>query len=87
MAGALNWDKDVMNIRGALSIFNLLNMAVRDIPVLRELLTGADAQGLIATQFHITGNFENPRAEVDPLSTIQPGLLRSIIDEIEGEEY
>ena len=48
MAGAVDWRQRLINIRGALSIFNIVNMAVQDIPILRELLTGADAQGLIA---------------------------------------
>ena len=87
MAGALNWQRRIMNIRGALSIFNILNMAVQDIPILREVLTGVDGQGLIATQFQVGGDFDQINVQVDPLSTIQPGLLRSVIDEIEGEEY
>ena len=87
IAGVLDWKKKTLNFRGALLLLNLVNMAVRDIPLLGPLLTGANSQGLIATQFQISGVFSDMKMQVDPLSTIQPGLLRSLIDKIEGQDY
>lgn len=87
LAGAMNWTTGTMNFRGAIAPFNIVNQVLGEIPVIRELFTGAGQEGLFAAQFGVKSTFNNPQVEVDPLSIIQPGLLRSLIDEIEGQTY
>lgn len=87
MAGALNWSRRSLNFRGALAPFNIINMVLGEIPVISELFTGVNGQGLFAAQFQVKGAFSNPQVQVDPLSLIQPGILRNVIDEIEGQTY
>ena len=83
LTGDLDWSKGVLDIRGALAPFNLVNLLVGGIPLLGGIITGTEKEGLIATQFSIQGSMEDPDFDVDTLSTFQPGLLRSIIDGIQ----
>lgn len=84
IAGGLNWSSKIMNFRGALAPFNAVNQIMEDIPVIGELFTGSDGQGIIASQFEFFGPFENLAFRVDALSILQPGIFRSIVDDIES---
>lgn len=84
MSGGINWSEGVLDLRGALAPFNLVNLLFEHIPLIGDLVTGVKKEGLIATQFSIQGSTSQPDVHIEALSTIQPGILRSIIDEIEG---
>ena len=87
VSGRLNWATRYVQLRGALAPFNVVNQIFQDIPVLAELVTGSDGQGIFASQFEIFGPFDTLDVRVDPFSILQPGIMRSVIDDIEPEAF
>ena len=87
VSGRLNWATQYLELRGALAPFNVVNQIFEEIPILSELFTGSDGQGIFASQFEIFGPFENLDFLVDPFSILQPGIFRSIIDDIETQGF
>lgn len=55
-----------------------LNTAVARVPLIGGLFTGTDGEGVIAIDFTVRGAPADPRISVKPLSSIAPGVLRSL---------
>ena len=60
----------------AYAINNLLNK----IPLIGQIITGVEGDGIIGVNFEAKGTFENPDYTVNPLSILTPGIIRSIFD-------
>ena len=55
-----------------------LNTAAARVPLIGGLFTGSDGEGVIAIDFTVRGAPADPRISVKPLSSIAPGVLRSL---------
>ena len=85
LSGRLNWALKTLRIRGALAPFNVVNQVISAVPLIGEIFTGNDGEGLFATQFFVSGDAADPEVQVDPLSILQPGIIREIVDDLEEE--
>jgi hypothetical protein len=61
-----------------------LNTAASKIPLLGDLLTGTDREGIQAIQFHVTGPLADPKVSIDPATSLAPGVLRDLLKLIPG---
>ena len=78
-SGALYTHADVLELRGTVIPVYALNAAFGNIPVLGDILTGAEkGGGVFAANFTMTGPVEKPDVTVNPLSALAPGILRNI---------
>ena len=87
LAGSMNWDVSTVNFHGAIAPFNLVNQVLGEIPIIGDLFTGQWQEGLFAAQFGVKGTFADPQIEVDPISIVQPGVFRNLVDALAGQTY
>ncbi len=67
-----------MNITGTFMPAYGLNRIFGEIPILGAILGNGRDRGLIGITFRLTGTFEDPKLEINPISVIAPGIFRNI---------
>jgi len=77
--GRISFMDDSMELNGVVVPFNLINKMVGLIPILGKLIVG---DGIIATNYTVTGAYKDPDVRIEPLSTLAVGSLRSIFNHI-----
>lgn len=75
--GEIDLEHYTVKINGVLVPENIVNNILGSVPVVGKALLGS---GIIATNFSIEGDIENPRTMINPLSTLTPGFIRGIFD-------
>ena len=83
-SGTVNRKTDQLNIKGTIIPIEGLNKIASKIPVLGQILTGMNGNGIIGATYKIQGPSSDPSVSVNPLSALAPGILRSIF--FEGSE-
>jgi len=84
--GKLAFDPVSLDLRG--SVIPLAKFAgiIGKIPVLNRVLLSDDEQGIVALDYTVTGNLENPEVKVNPGSLLTPGALRDIFNPTETKQ-
>ncbi|MFV2073937.1 MAG: AsmA-like C-terminal domain-containing protein, partial [Thermoanaerobaculales bacterium] len=77
--GVIDFAGPRIDLRGALAPTATLQRIIGHIPLLGQVLTGINREGLIATEFSITGPLMAPEVETIPLSTFTPGIFRDLL--------
>lgn len=78
--GIINIKQQKVNLEGTIVPFNLINSAIKDVPIIGEILTGRKGEGVIAINYSAKGNLNDPTVRINPLSVLTPGFLRRIFD-------
>ena len=81
--GTVGREGDVANLVGLVAPAYSLSRLIDRIPVLGELLTGGEGEGLLATEFRIDGDLSDPTITVNPLTALTPGFLRQLVSTAE----
>ena len=76
--GTVYDDRHGMNIAGTFMPAYGLNRVFGEIPILGAILGNGRDRGLIGITFRLSGSFEDPRLEANPISIIAPGIFRNI---------
>lgn len=76
--GALDLDVNTIEGKGAASPTSILNNILVNIPLFGPLLTGTDGGGLVAVNYTVSGDIQDPETSSQPLSLLTPGILRNI---------
>jgi hypothetical protein len=77
--GSIDSGNDAITIDGTLvPSFYGLNTAAAKVPLIGGLFGGGDGEGVIAIDFTVRGPVKDPKIGVRPLSSIAPGVLRSL---------
>ena len=84
--GTVDLETDRVDISGTIVPAYTLNTLVESIPVLGQLLTGGEGEGLIAAQYQVGGTTAEPVIKVDPLSALAPNFLRELFPLDEDRE-
>ncbi|MBI3453541.1 MAG: AsmA-like C-terminal domain-containing protein [Rhodospirillales bacterium] len=82
--GMLDLDAETIDIDGTLVPAYLVNSLIGDIPIIGSILVGGRGGGVIATNYKLSGPFQNPKTAVNPLSTLAPGFLRNLFGILDG---
>lgn len=78
--GAVNTVNQSTDLQGVLVPSFGLNAAIGAVPVLGDLLTSREGEGVFGLTYSITGPLEATRVFVNPLSAFAPGVLRRIFE-------
>lgn len=70
---------DKVNLKGSLIPFNLINMILRVIPVIGEVLVGVRGEGLFMIDFELHGALKHPNVKVNPMSFFTPYTIKKIL--------
>jgi hypothetical protein len=66
-----------LDLQGTIIPAYLVNSILGQVPVV-NLLVGGKGQGLVAVNYHLTGEIAKPHVSVNPISALTPGFLRGI---------
>jgi hypothetical protein len=78
--GTFDKATDTVDISGTIIPFASINMAIGNIPLVGDLITGGTGS-LIAATYSLKGPAKKPVTSVNPLSVLSPGILRRILFE------
>ncbi len=76
--GKVDLPDDRIDLRGTIVPAALVNRVLGAIPLLGNILTGGEGEGLIAVTYTVTGPLDDPEVDVNPLSALAPGFLRRL---------
>jgi hypothetical protein len=74
-----SFDKSVQ-INGSIVPAYKLNTLFNNIPIIGEILSAKEDEGIFAINYSAMGKWNDPEIEVNPLSMLTPGILRNIFD-------
>ena len=77
VTGLINRNEDTLDVSGALFPVYLITQILGRVPLVGELVTGINHEGVFNTRFRMKGDVDDPEINVR-LSSIAPGLLRDI---------
>ena len=82
LEGTVDRTNSTLDLHGAAVPAYGINTFLNNIPVLGELLTGGDGEGVFSTTYSITGQVSDPNVFVNPISLFLPGALRDLFFEL-----
>lgn len=78
VAGHLDLDSSEANLHGTLVPFSFINSILGSIPMLGDVITGGEGQGVLAASYSLTGSLDDPSIGVNPVSLLTPGFIRNL---------
>ena len=76
--GKVNLDTGNADLRGTMAPFSLFNRIIGSIPLIGDMITGGEGQGVIGVVYTIKGPLDKPSVSVNPASLLTPGFLRNL---------
>jgi hypothetical protein len=80
MSGRIYDDTTRLDLEGTLAPAYTLNTVLDYVPIVGQILSGGENEGLIAIRFSVRGTTEKPDVSVNPLSALTPGFLRNMFN-------
>ena len=78
--GKVNLASNSADIRGTIIPAYLLNNLVGTVPVIGDILTGPEKEGIFAANYSAKGPTDDLEIFVNPLTVLAPGILRDLFD-------
>jgi len=86
MSGYIDLKNSEVNLSGAVTPSYSVNSFLGKIPLIGQIFSGREGEGLIATTYKMEGIYPNIDVRVNPLSMLTPGIIRNIwSDDDEGD--
>ena len=76
--GTVDLETGRVDMSGTIVPAYTLNTLIDAIPILGNLLTGGEGEGLFAASYRVGGTTAEPDISVNPLSVLAPGFLRGL---------
>ncbi|MEM1300199.1 MAG: AsmA-like C-terminal domain-containing protein, partial [Pseudomonadota bacterium] len=76
--GTLDEETEVLDLSGVMSPAYALTGVLNEVPVLGQILSGGEGEGILAMTFTLRGPARDPELSVNPLSLLAPGFLRNL---------
>jgi uncharacterized protein YhdP len=76
--GDLDLKRDRVALRGTIVPIYGLNRIIGQIPILGDILSGGEGQGIFAATWDVSGSIGDPSVSVNPLAVLAPGFLRNL---------
>lgn len=74
----VNTEAEKIDVEGTLVPISTLNKSVNAIPIVGDILTGSQ-DALFAAEFSFSGDLNNPKVAVNPLSAVTPGIIKDLV--------
>lgn len=78
--GTITFPKRTLDLEGTVIPSYTLNNVLGKVPLVGQVLTGGEGQGVFAARYNVKGSGQNPDVSVNPLSMLTPGFLRGVFD-------
>jgi hypothetical protein len=76
--GKIDLASNEANLQGTLVPFSVVNKILNYIPLIGDLLTGGEDQGVLAVAYKISGPLSDLNVSVNPISLLTPGFIRNL---------
>ena len=76
--GEIDLDNDRVDLKGTIIPAYVLNSIVGHLPVIGDILTGGDGEGVFAAAYRAQGPLKDMTITVNPLTALAPGILRDL---------
>ena len=86
MEGDINRKDKNLNFEGEISPIHLINMLLKKVPIIGDLLVGEEGEGLFAFEFEMKGDSSDPEVTSNPLSIAKPQILERASEYLETIE-
>lgn len=83
--GKLDRKRRLYALKGNVIPARFINSILSNIPIIGSLLNGGEGEGLFAIAYTISGSFDNPSIDLNPLSALAPGFIRKLFQSL-GED-
>ncbi len=83
--GSVNFDAEMADLQGTIVPAYGINSVLGQIPILGDILTGGEGEGVLAVTYSMTGPLSDPKVSVNPLSFLAPGFLRGLFSGSAGD--
>ena len=77
-SGSINLKNNKLELEGVLIPAYAINAIINKIPLLGQIITGIEGEGIIGFNYKVTGYYEKPDYTINPFSILTPGIIRSI---------
>ena len=78
--GDINLNNDKINLEGVIVPAYAINSLINKIPIVGQIITGIEGEGLIGVNYKAKGTIDKPAYNINPLSILTPGIIRNIFD-------
>jgi hypothetical protein len=78
--GYIDRPKNAIAVKGSLVPLYMLNSVLGNIPLLGNVLTSKEGEGIIGMTYSVSGIADEPSVSINPLSALAPGILRRIFE-------
>ncbi len=82
--GAIDRESGALDLAGSVSPAFILNGIFSGVPLIGDILTGGDGQGIVGFAYRVSGTKEKPSVSVNPLSALTPGPFRRIFTDTDA---
>ena len=79
-SGNIDYIKKNIDLSGSIIPAYKINSLLNNVPLLGQLLTAKEDEGLFAINYDANGSWEKPKIIVNPLSLLTPGIIRNIFN-------
>ena len=76
--GLINRKSDSIDLNGTIVPLYGLNSMFEDIPLLGDILTSREGEGVFGVTYRVDGKVDNLKVAMNPVSMLAPGFLRKI---------
>ena len=78
--GEINNKEKNIKLFGSIIPAYKINSLLNNIPLVGELLTAKEDEGIFAINYDANGSWDEPKIQVNPLSLLTPGIIRNIFN-------
>ncbi|CAO3351553.1 YhdP family protein [Azospirillum palustre] len=78
LEGQIDLETETANLQGTIVPVYGLNRLIGQIPLLGDVLSGGEGQGIFSATWHVQGPLSDPDVSVNPLAVLAPGFLRNL---------
>lgn len=79
VAGKVDLQQSTLELEGQVIPVYFISRILSAIPVIGDILTGGDGQGVFAATYRVEGPISKAKVSVNPVSVLAPGILRNIL--------
>lgn len=80
--GKLDRKNRLYALKGNVTPARFINSILDNIPLVGSLLNGGEGEGLFAIAYTVSGSFDNPSIDLNPLSALAPGFFRKLFQSL-----
>ena len=80
LEGSIDRKNKLLNLEGQISPLHLISGIIQKIPFFGKLLIGEEGEGILAVEYSMSGNLDDPEVSSNPLTIFKPRLFERTLE-------